>query len=117
MLIIDHPSEFAQPKHRQPRLVTPGVTLAETGQTMTLAEMEELERLARLGKATEAAAAERSQTPTDLEYLADSLDRLKHRDQSKFLKEVWGDAAPKDVNELSDRVDAWIVANLKEKAA
>jgi len=55
------------------------------------------------------------QQPTDIQFVANSLDCLRHLDLKDAVIGMLGKEMPKDVNEAIDRVAEWAAAN-KTKA-
>jgi len=70
--------------------------------------MAEVERAARAAVPDEAAAPAE---PTDTEYVANSIDRLRYLDLKKIAAEMIGEAKPDTPAEWADLMAEWAAEN------
>jgi len=95
----DHqPIPFGAPKRPRPQI-----------------DLTEIEQ-AVLKEAGYVAAPPEPDKPTDIQYVANCLDCLRHLDLKEAVVGMLGPELPKDMNEAIDRVAEWAAAN-KTKAA
>ncbi len=95
----DHqPIPFGAPKRPRPQI-----------------DLTEIEQA--VGRAAAAVLPEpEPEKPTDIQYVANCLDCLRHLDLKEAVVGMFGPELPKDMNEAIDRVAEWAAAN-KTKAA
>ena len=72
------------------------------------AAMDEVERAARAAVPDEPAAPA---DPTDTEYVANSIDRLRYLDLKKIAAEMIGEAKPDTPAEWADLMAEWAATN------
>ncbi len=65
--------------------------------------------------AEQQAPPEPPRNPTDVEYVANSFDRLRHLDLKLIVKEMFGGAMPKDEAEAMDKIAEWSSAHIYPK--
>ncbi len=51
-----------------------------------------------------------------LQYAANALDRLRHRDMRELCKKIWTDPPPASAAELADRLGDWADTNRSDRS-
>lgn len=49
--------------------------------------------------------------PTDVEYVANSIDHLRHLDLKAIVEQMFGEAMPANTAEAMDKIATWALAN------
>lgn len=116
MSITDRPDPdipFAPKRPRLIRTATAGDVVFEPVTADPVADdiVEELRKIAGAQGFALVPIAEAPSDPTDVHYVANSLDRLRYLDLKQVAKDMLGDAKPGTPAEFADLMAEWAAAN------
>ena len=81
------------------------------------AELVEIsEKLSNLGLSLAPVPPEKRE-PTDKEFVANNINRLRHLDLKATVEEMFGETMPKDKFEAMDKMAVWSAANVYPKVS